>query len=262
MQSHTIKSHADADEILTGRCKQRRKIGNNTWLERRAPDEITVRLHDTDVVVYRSDGAISLNTGGWFTVTTKARINEFSPFGVSSNRGEWSVTIRNPAYTNDYTDWPPPEPYWIDTVPFRDHMTWLNGSWTGIPTPDQLDIDRAARKKLHADIKKFVDGITPERIIQAWENTAGDCLLCRAEWAREMGMSGSDDHLAMHVEEDYFHASLMHLAVKSRNYGNPEFIMQMIYADAQRGEVSKHFCKDTLTKFLRKQLTQGVAVAA
>lgn len=254
MQSHTIKSYADADEILTGRCKQRRKIGNNTWLERVLETAIAVRLHQTDIVVYYSDGSILLDTGGWMTVTTKARINEFSPFGVSSTRGEWSVSRHNPAYTNDYTDWPPPEPYWIDSVPFRDRMMWLNGSWTGIPTPDQLDIDRAARKKLHADIKKFVDGITPERIIDAWQNTSGDCFLCRADMA--------DDHLASHIEEDYFHASLMHLAVKSRNYGNPEFIMQMIYADAQRGEVSKHFCKDTLTKFLRKQLTQGVAVAA
>lgn len=260
MQSHTIKSYADADEILTGRCKERRKIANNTWLERRDHDQIAVRLHDTDVVTYLPNGSITLNTGGWFTVTTKARINEFSPFGVSSTRGEWSVAIRNRHYNPDRYD-PDTNPYWADPVPFRDGMTWNNGRWFGVPEPDEVAAERAARKKLNADIKKFVDGITPERIIHAWENTGGDCFICRAGWAREMGMSGTDDHLASHIEEDYFHASLMYLAIKTKGYPYPEVIMQAIYSSAQYGRVDR-LCTDTLRKFLRKQLTSGVAVAA
>ena len=256
MQSHTIKSYTDADEILTGRCKDRRKITNNTWLERRGPDEIAVRLHATDVVTYYADGSIRLNTGGWFTVTTKARINEFSPFSVSSNRGEWNVSIRNPNYvdhfTGDYRD----NPYWADSRPFRDGMIWLDGKWYGVPSDEELAADRAARKKLYADIKKFVDGITPERIIHAWENPGGDCLLCRFPPG-----TGGDDHLLAHIEEDYFHAHLALRAVEARGF-NTDFAMSFIYSSAQRGEVDKHFLKDSLTKFLRKQLTQGVAVKA
>jgi hypothetical protein len=82
-----MQSYQEADEQLTGRCHKRRKIANNTWLERRSTnfdsdiedpdDEIAVRLHNTDVVTFRRDGAITLNTGGWFTVTTKERINRF-----------------------------------------------------------------------------------------------------------------------------------------------------------------------------------------
>ena len=41
-------------------------------------DGITrVTYHNTDVVTF-TDGLIILNTGGWFTVTTKARMNQTS----------------------------------------------------------------------------------------------------------------------------------------------------------------------------------------
>jgi hypothetical protein len=237
-----MQSYTEADTVLTGRCHERRKVANNTWLERRPNGDIGVRLHETDVVTYSPDGSITLDTGGWFTVTTKARINEFTPFVVGSNRGEWYVCTPGD---------------WDNTVPFRNHMTWHpdTESWSGIPSAEQLVADRAERKALDAKIKAFVAGITPERIIHAWENTGGDCLVCRID------LPGHDDHLLSHVEEDYFHASLVHLMLRERQMNNPAFHMQMIYADAQRGEVSKVWLTDPLRKFLRKHLTTGVAVA-
>lgn len=60
---------------LTGRCKDSRKLCNNTYLCRRDEDAVAVRLHSTDVVTFFSDGRIEISTGGWNTITTKDRIN-------------------------------------------------------------------------------------------------------------------------------------------------------------------------------------------
>ncbi len=62
-----------------------RPIANNTRLEMRGNtygDDIAVRLHGTDVVTYHADGTITLNTGGYWTVTTRDRINRFVPGNI------------------------------------------------------------------------------------------------------------------------------------------------------------------------------------
>src|SRR4029077_16768691 len=82
-------NYQQAAEQLVGRCRERRKIANNTYLIRRDTDEIAVRLHATDVLTFFADGRIRVNTGGYHTVTTVARINAFlpCPWRVSRHRG-------------------------------------------------------------------------------------------------------------------------------------------------------------------------------
>lgn len=72
---------------LTGRCKDQRKLCNNTYLIRRSDEEIAVRLHATDVVTFHADGSIDIGTGGWNTVTTKDRINAYCAIRVWSESG-------------------------------------------------------------------------------------------------------------------------------------------------------------------------------
>ena len=79
-----------AQSMLTGRCKEQRKLGNNTWLVRRGND-FAIKLHYTDVVTIHQDGTYTLQTGGWHTVTTKARINEYAPCRVWQKDFEWFV---------------------------------------------------------------------------------------------------------------------------------------------------------------------------
>lgn len=81
------KTYEWASEQLTGRCKDRRKLCNNTYLLRRDKDTIAVRLHETDIVTFFADGDIDIYTGGWNTVTTKDRINGYSPVRVYSEHG-------------------------------------------------------------------------------------------------------------------------------------------------------------------------------
>lgn len=76
---------------------QSKKIANNT-LEINYPDgRKAYRLHDTDIVIYHTNGDIELNTGGWDTLTTRARMNDYLPadLGIIREKGmSWVVDKR------------------------------------------------------------------------------------------------------------------------------------------------------------------------
>lgn len=84
-------NYQELDAKLQGRCRDSRKLANNTYAQRRDgcrysdsggnPGEpsIAIRLHETDILRFYSNGDIWVNTGGWHTVTTRSRINEFLP---------------------------------------------------------------------------------------------------------------------------------------------------------------------------------------
>jgi len=79
------------DTILHGgRSKDRRKVGNNTYLVRRGED-IAVRLHYTDILTFYRDGRIKINSGGWQTVTTRDRWNQYLPgaWNIQGDRGTY-----------------------------------------------------------------------------------------------------------------------------------------------------------------------------
>lgn len=78
---------------LTERSKgrDRRKLENNTYLERRPGGAWAVRLHATDILTVQPNGTVQANTGGWESVTTKARLNEYLPggWGIGQTKGVW-----------------------------------------------------------------------------------------------------------------------------------------------------------------------------
>ena len=67
-------NYKNANDKLQGRCKDSRKIANNTYLKRRGQD-IAVMLHETDIVIFHPNNTFTLNSGGYRTRTTKARMN-------------------------------------------------------------------------------------------------------------------------------------------------------------------------------------------
>jgi hypothetical protein len=90
-------TYAEARAIFKN--TRRRKLANNTYLEERFdPNWIAplyaVRLHSTDVVTFRPNDTIELNTGGWRTVTTKERINrvlKVHGFTLYQKNHEWFI---------------------------------------------------------------------------------------------------------------------------------------------------------------------------
>ena len=85
-----MRSYQDALDLFSARRKRGTlnrgvKLANNTylvWSDREPgtdPKWFAVRLHDTNIVTYHWDGRIVLDSGGWDTVTTKRRMNDYTP---------------------------------------------------------------------------------------------------------------------------------------------------------------------------------------
>lgn len=70
------------------------KLMANTYIHRVAGGYV-IRYYCTDIVTIREDGSYILSTGGWNTVTTLRRINDYGPARVSSDRGTLVVWNRD-----------------------------------------------------------------------------------------------------------------------------------------------------------------------
>lgn len=70
----------------------------------------TIRLHQTDVVIYWEDGTYAVNAAGWHTNITKAAISAHTPLCIWTNRGTQFISQR----------------YYSDTIGSegRDHCTY------------------------------------------------------------------------------------------------------------------------------------------
>ena len=92
MSGYTGTSYEEAAASL-GKRSSLVIRGTATTLERRSDDIIAVRYHSTDVVTYHANGDIVLDSGGWWTSTTKKRINRYLPLSmyVTQRDFEWFV---------------------------------------------------------------------------------------------------------------------------------------------------------------------------
>ncbi len=95
------RGYAELDAYLSG--KDQRTLANNTVVFRSGEDEprghgdtIAVVLHSTKIAEFWPDGMVKLNTGGWMTTTTKARINNLLPlpWGIASVKRNWYIFYR------------------------------------------------------------------------------------------------------------------------------------------------------------------------
>lgn len=85
-------SYASAAAILGPKARQR--VAANTEIVRTTDHSIGVSLHGTVVVAFEDTGKIALNSGGYRTATTKARINSAlreTHFRVAQKAGRWIV---------------------------------------------------------------------------------------------------------------------------------------------------------------------------
>ena len=86
-----MTTKVDSLRGLTG-VESARKIGNNTWEVTYGDGTRAIRLHKTNVVVFRPDGKFVITSGGYLTRTTKDRINKYCrTIGVWQEKGRWYV---------------------------------------------------------------------------------------------------------------------------------------------------------------------------
>lgn len=233
-----------------------KKVANNTYAElrllsngvARAPlsvqdwedypethRAVAIRLHKTDVVTYTGDGRLLLSTGGWKTMTTKARINDFTPTGVNvySLKGDWRVYYSGGPYG--------PTPQAAKSIPFVDGVTLEINSLVGIawtpvegtyPTETQERLAQEAKKKLRSDIKAYLK--QAERSLTAWAttlretgtlSTSGDCLYCKGIVTTMDGAVADDNgHLWAHLRDGYVFPSLFINAYADRGFAVPAHV--------------------------------------
>jgi hypothetical protein len=233
-------------------------VANNTYLQRRGSDAIAVRLHATDVVTFRADGTIVLSTGGWFTVTTKARMNEWlpAPFCIFSKRGTWFVTLswRTVDHAEQGYTWQSREP--AEMVPYFDGMI-LDATRSALVNRSKAP-DSAARDKRNdrtrKQVARYVALYSDARIAELLKQGAsGDCFFCmmRTDNGTPLGdHTGDTEHLRSHMAEKYTMLSTLYNAVKAKGYRDPVFILRYAPDLARRA----------LSVYLRKRLMEATIV--
>jgi hypothetical protein len=232
---HYPENYTAADALLQGRNLGGRKIDNNTRLIRRA-ECIAIELHQTDVVQFFPNGSAVLNSGGWQTVTTKARINA-AGFSISSERGVWLVYpfagVPEKCDTcagtgvRTFTPNPPAEPYkeecyncggtgthtahrdWSRPVAFRDGMRiFPSGRVTGAGPDPRETLKLRARVRRYA--AAYVDALLKGNV---GAPSGADCFFCglsEEKTGKSLGEVTKDrDHVREHIRESYFVPSLV-----------------------------------------------------
>lgn len=196
-----IRSYEDARRMAAGRA---RKLAHNTYLVTDgAPEWYAVRLHSTNVVTYYQDGSVGLDSGGWRTVTTKDRINRFSPLRVWGDKGAWYVAL---------------SPVSTCIVAFADEMTWHpERSFTG--AGDAKDTTRL-RKQAREYAGRYIEALFAGQVPAPSGGDCWGCHLVAEDGSRPMG---GPAHILSHFEENYFVPSLLSRAIRNpAASGKPE----------------------------------------
>lgn len=203
-------------EIRGNTNRDHRKLANNTY-GRIEANVVVVKYHDTDIATI-DPRAASYRTGGWFTHSTKERINRYLPqgWGLHSERSIWWLSSGGSISAWDFQK----RSRFYDEIILRD----VNGkAEVQIPMLDDPDAD--LRKAIGRYVKLYTDEKLTELVDQAVASgTNGDCLFC------QMDHPGGGDHLLMHVAEGYVMVTLAVNAVKRAGY-RPEIYVRMMGSD-------------------------------
>jgi hypothetical protein len=177
------------------------KIGNNTYIVTNVDGGggYSIVLHRTPIVTYHPDGRITLRSGGFQTVTTKARMNEVLPgdIRVYQERHDWFVNT----------------PY--GTIPFYDGMVIETGATTSHSGGPHEVNPRANPGKFDSDLDRYMyklsmdgtdedisfadnwygrmNGVTFLDVIRAAEDEGEDEHSAQKAWRKELGTGWRGD---------------------------------------------------------------------
>lgn len=248
-------------------------IQRNTFEYHRPNGDRAIRFHVTDIIVYHADGRITLDSGGWKTMSTKDRINShLRGYNVGSDRGTWFVYASDGGGQWFHEDGTPRRVR--DGVPFYD----------GIVLPDAFNDKRAKAKaekaakadsKLKDDIKRYIAKVLPTGKAPPMPGP-GDCLYCcptttestasnyfgYEKPARALSLgeaTENNDHLREHIRENYLPGWLLVTALRDSGYQDAGIHFWL--HDAQQGRRDAlQMLRRKLSRYLKKQF--GMALGA
>lgn len=251
-------NYQKADEYLGKKTDRPIGTGRATRLVRHSGvpgDSIHLKLHDTYVVTWYADGRIELNSGGWRTVTTKARINEHLErgYGISQVRGQWYLT----RYQDEFED----VCLYDDGLIINPDDT-ITGGEPIAKVKELLALRRRVNRFATAYALVFSKGKVPMP-------GPGDCFYCGL---REVGTgkplgecAHNPDHLISHLDEKYYVPSILLRAMETMPVSKA--FEQTVHATWQgKPEYSffkledKYFQNDlkkTVSRYMLRQLGQA-----
>lgn len=193
------------------------KIANNTkrYLK---DDNIVIRYHDTDIVTIAPDGTVTLNSGGWRTMSTKDRINRFSPVEVRPKGGIWYVITES------------------GEVPFFDGIKIKDGKVLNKSTVNVKDITALIRQ-----INKYCKLVTKDCLPLP---ASGDCFDCCMEECK------NHTHLLSHIDVGCIPGRLLINAMKDAGYTDESIKLhyEMKLVDTFRRALRRYLKKRLITQ--------------
>lgn len=212
-------------DILSGVDKpvnvsKSRKLARSTVMAVYEDGTEAVRYHDTDVVTFNLDGSVTLDSGGFRTVTTKNRINEYTDLCLYQEKSIWYVGARGK-----------------EKHVFHDGITF-DAQGELVTEPYEVDNDHISKTK--KAIKKFVS------LIDSMEElplpSSGDCIMC---------MAGIKSCLKDHMKENYLHGSLIYAALKERGCNDPSIYFAMNLRDDIKRALYNYMKRELLPELAR-----------
>lgn len=197
---------------------KKRKLDHNTYLVVQDDGGYGIKLHDTIICTHYEDRVEFSDMDGYFTVTTKDRLNKFSGWQWWSIEGTWYCQPRRP-WLSILGEWGVQTVFDIPTelIVNRDGMTvWRDGRFTkegmlpGVTSvldgPPPLQ-----RSQIRAFAKDYMEAFNRGEVPAPGNGDCWGCLMVTKEGKHPMG---GPDHIRSHIlEETYYVPSLLANAV-------------------------------------------------
>lgn len=221
-------------------------------------DLVGIKLHNTIIVTYYPSGAIYLDTEGWKTVTTRDRINYFTPvwLNVWQERFIWYVTFKEKTYLFE------------DGMQFHiDGTVTLNGDQVKPYSPEDAKKKLKLKNKVDSYVKAFIEKFINHEIPQPGP---GDCWLCGLKSSEDNKPWGDSeaDHLLNHMKEKYYVPSLLYNAIEEDSLGlsinDRHNIAYCWKADGWESQhtfaldITKRHLITTLKRYINKRIGLGI----
>lgn len=245
-----MQTFESVSAVLVGRCKDRRKVANNTYLERRDDGAIALKLHATDVVTYYPDRFV-LDTGGWRTVTTKDRMKH-AGVRVYSDKGTWYVHAFDGG-----SDWEHDIRY-FDGIAFDYQGKCLNAELAPV---DTSRVTAKTKREIATYAKLAIEKLNEGLPLPS----GADCWYCAMQTTDGQSLGdahGDTEHLRSHIAEGYIVPSLLWQAVSEAGYRFPAIILGvhegglggMSAGDHPRPRAIGDSVRRALAKYLKRRL--------
>ena len=222
---------------------------------------LAIKHHETNILTFDIDsGKLTLFNGGWFSITTKSRINDYLP-SFKYNDGKYTHLIRlnliqknrvwflelnerltdntdkDYIFTADITHY---------SIPYENFMI-IKPDFSVDPNSIEQNNDKENRvKDMSLKIKTYVNGFINDIKTNGLEApSGGDCWGCCMVDDSGKTVMG-DDHLLNHIDDKYYVPSLLYNSLKEMGY-NAGLIYQLMMdgkaLDIGRKALNKYFVK-------------------